>query len=119
MKPTLTLDLLGLGEENEKKSPETLTLDHGWGRRTYQCGPYLAAVITANVREWPLLAAILPARGAGHTGAVARPLDGGAVSLAGNALAGEGIRGAIIGGYSLDLACAGWRKEGEGKNISV
>jgi hypothetical protein len=51
------------------------------------CGTYLVAVTTAAMRE-----RIEPTYGTRPTGAVTRPLDGSALSLAGNAHAGEGSR---------------------------
>lgn len=72
----------------------------------------------------PSLAAATTARGTGTRGAAVKPLDGGALSLTGNALAGEGIPcgaatypppGCQGRASSLDLSFVGLEKKGRGK----
>jgi hypothetical protein len=87
--------------------------------RSYQ-GTYLAAHHHARTETEPEppLDAAASACGHGPKGTVAKPLDGGALSLAGNALAGEGTRGGaatLSGRHGRSSGSCGCRAREEGK----
>jgi hypothetical protein len=81
---TLTLDL------RKKRVGEMRSYQGTYLTAHHHCRRYLDACVETEPE--PSLDAAASAGGHGPKGTIAKPLDGGALSLAGNALAGEGTR---------------------------
>jgi hypothetical protein len=112
---TLTLDIRKERVGEMRSHQGTYLAAHHYCRR------YLDA--RAGTEPEPPLDAAASAGGHGPKGTVAKPLDGGTLSLAGNALAGEGTRGGAAtlsgrhGCFSGSRVC-GAREVGRGKKAT-